>query len=62
MHFKLKLNIYQCVLCLKCFSYKKKNILNYMLKLDDYSVMNMPGWRVVCRICATFKRSFEKRF
>lgn len=33
-----------------------------MLKLDDDIVMNMPGWSVLRRICATFKRSFEKRF
>lgn len=36
-------------------------ILNYKLKLDDDDIMlNMPGWTVLCRICATFKRSFEK--
>lgn len=31
-----------------------------MLKLDDDDIMNMPGWSVLCRVCATFKRSFEK--
>lgn len=36
-------------------------ILNYILKLDvDDIMMNMPGWSVLCRVCATFKRSFEK--